>query len=73
MLGPLLVVYRVFLVIFFDLQKKRFVTAKKNSKKVFFTKKNFTERKFKKCCGAKKMHKGHITGRRKNETRKNQN
>ena len=25
----------------------------------------FTERKFEKCCEAKNMHKGHISGRRK--------
>ena len=55
MLGPLLFVYN------------KFVTVKKEYKKgVFHTKKLFTERKFEKCCEAKKMHKGHITGRRKN-------
>ena len=70
MLGPLLFVYRGFLIIFFVLQKK-FCIRKENSKKVFFTKKKlFTERKFEKCCEAKEMHKGHITGRRKDFNQK---
>ena len=59
-----------FLVIFFVLQKK-IETIKKIPKKGF-PKKN-PERKFEKCCEAKKMHKGHITGRRKNFNKKNQN
>ena len=55
---------------------KKFVLQKKNSnskkkpKKAFFTKKLFTEHEFEKCCEAKKMHKGHITGRRKNFNQK---
>ena len=53
--GSLLFVYKRFLVIFFVLQKENFITVKKNSKKVFFTKKNFTERKFEICCEAKKI------------------
>ena len=35
-----------------------------------FTKKLFTKNKFEKCCEAKKMHKGHISGRRKNLNQK---
>ena len=64
MLGPLLFVYKGYLGIFFVLQIKIY-NGKKNSKKVFFTKKQlFTERKFERCCGAKKMHRGHIRWRR---------
>ena len=40
MLGPLPFVYRGFSVLSFILQKKN-CNSKKNSKKVFFTKKNF--------------------------------
>ena len=66
MLGPLLFVYEGFLVIYFVLQKKKIRNNKKKfQKNLFHKKKLFTERKFEKCCEAKKMHKGHITGRRK--------
>ena len=42
--------------------------------KSFSQRKLITERKFEKCCEAKKMHEGHITGRRKNvQPEKNQN
>ena len=70
MLGPLLFVYRGVIVkkLFFQ---KKIGTVKKIPKKAFFTKKNFfTEHEFEKCCEAKKMHKGHITGRRKNFNKK---
>ena len=43
------------------------MTVKKIPKSLFHKKKLFTERKFEKCCKAKKMHKGHITGHRKPE------
>ena len=59
MLGPLLFVYRGFLVMFFVLQNK-ICNNKKSSKKVFFAKKLFTERKFEKCCEAKKRCTGVI-------------
>ena len=59
-------------MIFFVLQKKN-LTVKKNQK-VFFTKRIPTDRKFQKCCEAKEMQKGHISGRRKNfNQKKNQN
>ena len=49
------------------MQKRIIVTVeKKISKSLFHENKLFTERKFEKCCNAKKMHKGHITGRRNN-------
>ena len=67
MLGPLLFVYKGFLVIFFT--KNIFITIKKIQKKSI-TKKLFTERKFEKFCEAKKMHKGHISGRKKNFNQK---
>ena len=42
-----------------------------NRIKVLFTKKKLpTERKFEKCCEPKQMHKGHISWRRKNFTKK---
>ena len=50
--------------------KKKFVTVNKIRKKPFSKKKLFTEHEFEKCCEAKKMHKGHITGRRKNFNKK---
>ena len=59
--GPLLFVYGGILVIFFVKKKK----TVKEIPKSFSQKKLFTERKFEKCCESKKMHKGHITGRRK--------
>ena len=48
------------------------VVNKKFQKSLFRKKKLFTEHEFEKCCEAKKMHKGHITGR-KNFNQKNQN
>ena len=69
-MGPLLFVYKGFLVIFFVLQNFCFIILKKISKKKISQKKIFTERKFEKCCEAKKMHKGHISGRRKNFNQK---
>jgi len=67
MLGPLLFVYKGFLVIFLVLQKNIFYDSKKKfQKSLFFHKKKVsTERKFEKCCEAKKIHKGHISRRRK--------
>ena len=47
-----------------------FCFTKKNVKKSFSQKKLFTEREFEKCCEAKKMHKGHITGHRTNFNQK---
>ena len=70
MLGPLLFVYKGFLVIFLFYKKFFFIILKKNPKKKISQKKLFTERKFEKCCEAKKMHKGHISGRRKNINQK---
>ena len=47
--------------------KKKICDSKKNPKKSFSQKnKLITEHKFEKSCEAKKMHKGHITERRKN-------
>ena len=57
MLGPLFFVYKGFLVKFSCLKKKKY-DIKKNPKK--------SERKFEKCFEAKKMHKGNISGHRKN-------
>ena len=66
MFGPLLFANRGAIVKKFVFQKKNFNSKKKISKKAFFAKKKlFTEHEFEKCCEAKKMHKGHITGRRK--------
>ena len=67
MLVPLLFVG--FLVIFFVLQKI-IVTVKKTKKKSLHKKKLFTERKFEKCFEAKKMHRDHITGCKKNFNQK---
>ena len=64
MFVPLLFVYKGFLVIFF------FYNSKKRFQKSLFHKKKFTERKFVKCCEAKKRHKGHISGRRKSFNQK---
>ena len=51
--------------------KKKILTVKIFfPKKPFSQKKLFTEHEFEKCCEAKKMHKGHITGRRKNFNKK---
>ena len=50
--------------------KKKFLTVKKNPKTPFSQKKLFTEHEFEKCCESKKMHKGHITGHRKNFNKK---
>ena len=51
--------------------KKQILTVKKKFQKSLFCKKKlFTEHEFEKCCEAKKMHKGHITGRRKNFNKK---
>ena len=70
MLGPLLFDIRGAIVKNFILQKK-ILTVKKNFQKSLFRKKKlFTEHEFEKCCEAKKMHKGHITGRRKNFNKK---
>ena len=70
MLGPLLFDNRGAIVKIFCLQKKNF-NSKKKSKKAFLAKKNlFTEHEFEKSCEAKKMHKSHITGRKKMSTRK---
>ena len=67
MLGLILFVYKGFLVIFLVLQQIFFHNSKKNNKKKAFSqKKLFTAGKFEKCCEAKKMKKGHISGRRKN-------
>ena len=71
MLGPLLFANRGAIVKKFVLQKKNFNS--KNfflQKSLFRKKKLFTEHEFEKCCEAKKMHKGHITGRRKNFNKK---
>ena len=70
MLGPLLFDNRGAIVKKFVLPKKKFLTVKKIPKKPFSQKKLFTEHEFEKCCEAKKMHKGHITGRRKNFNKK---
>ena len=51
-------------------EKKLFVTVKKNPKKPISQKKLFTEHEFEKFCESKKMHKGHITWRRKNFNQK---
>ena len=73
MLGPLLFDNRVAIVKKI-VSKTNFLTVKFFSPKMPFSqKKIFTEHEFEKCCEAKKMHKGHITGRRKMSTRKNQN
>ena len=65
MLGPLLFDNRRAIVKIFVWQKK-ILTVKRISKKAFFAKKElFTEHEFEKCCEAKKMHKGHITGCKK--------
>ena len=73
MLGPLLFDNRGGYSKKFCFTKKKF-NSKKNFRKSLFRKKNlFTEHEFEKCCEPKKMHKGHITGRRKISTRKNQN
>ena len=70
MLGPLLFVYMGIIVKQISLQLF-FCNSKKNSKKAFFTKNFFfTEHEFEKCCEAKKVHKGHITERRKNFNQK---
>ena len=51
--------------------KKKICNSKKKfQKNLFHKKKLFTEHEFEKCCEAKKMHKGHITGRRKNFNKK---
>ena len=48
-------------------EKNYFETVKKNIPKKSFSQKNFfTERNFEKCCEAKNIHMGHITGHRKN-------
>ena len=52
MLGPLLFVYKGY---FFFFTKKYFITVKKLQKSIFHKKKLFNERKFEKCCEAKKM------------------
>ena len=70
MLGPLLFDNRGAIVKKFVLQKKKFSSKKKIQKSLFCNKKLFTEHEFEKCCEAKKMHKGHITGRRKNFNKK---
>ena len=49
----------------------RSLSKKKVPKKSFTKKKLFTESKFEKCLEAKKMHKGHISGRRKKFNHKN--
>ena len=46
------------------------MTEKKIQKSIFHKKKLFIESKFEKCCEVKKMHKGHIIGRRKNFNQK---
>ena len=61
MLGPL-----VFSNIFNFTKKNSYSKKRFPKKSLFHKKKNFTERKFEKYFAAKKMHKGHITGRRKN-------
>ena len=70
MLGPLLFDNRGAIVKKFVLQKKNCNSKKKFQKSLFHKKKLFTEHEFEKCCEAKKMHKGHITGRRKNFNKK---
>ena len=70
MLGPLLFVYRGGYSKFFCFTKKNFVTVKQIQKKPFSQNFFFTEHEFEKCCEAKKMHKDHITGRRKNVNKK---
>ena len=66
MLGPYLYVYKGFFVIFFVLQKYNY-NSEKFPKKAFSQKKKLpNERKYKNCCEAKNMHKGHISGCRKN-------
>ena len=70
MLGPLLFANRGAIVKKFVLQKKNLAVKKKFQKSLFRKKKLFTEHEFEKCCEAKKMHKGHITGRRKNFNKK---
>ena len=69
MLGPSLFDNRGAIVKIFVLQQKNF-SSKKKSKKAFLQKKIFTEHEFEKCCEAKKMHKGHVTGRKKNFNKK---
>ena len=62
MLGPLLFVYKGFLLFFFVLPKICHYIREKKIQKSLFKKKLSTEHKFEKCCEAKKMHKGHISG-----------
>ena len=66
MLGPLLFDNMGAIIKNLVLQKKLFNSKKKFPKKPFSQKKIFTEHEFEKCCEAKRMHKGHITGGRKN-------
>ena len=61
-----LFVFKGFLVKKFVLQKKIY-NSKKNFKKRLFHKKKFLLNvNLKKCCESKKMHEGHMSGRRKN-------
>ena len=71
MLGPLLFDNRGAIVKKIVLQIKNFNSNNFFLQKSLFRKKKlFTEHEFEKCCEAKKMHKGHITGRRKNFNKK---
>ena len=70
MLDPLLFVYRGVIVKKIVLQKKICNNEKNSKKSLFHKKKLFTEHEFEKCCEPKKIHKGHITGRRKNFNQK---
>ena len=70
MLGPLLFDNRGAIVKKIVLQTKILPLKKNFQKSLFRKKKLFTEHEFEKCYEAKKMHKGHITGRRKNFNKK---
>ena len=73
LLGPKLFVCKGFLVLFLYYKKKDF-NSKKISKQIFFHKKNLTtERQIEKWYEAKKMYKGHISGRQNISIRKTQN
>ena len=62
-MGPLLFVYKGFLVIYLVYKKK--IMSKIFFPKSLFLKKYSTERKFEKCCGTKKMQKGYVSGHKK--------
>ena len=70
MLGPLLFDNRGAIGKNVVLKKKNLTVKNKFPKMPFPPKKLFTEHEFEKCREAKKMDKGHITGRRKNFNKK---